>query len=213
MDEYKNSRLEKQPIEFPSAGSTFKRGTDFITAKLIDECGLKGYTVGGAKVSEKHAGFVINTGNATLTGIDVISSNTAFTIENAPSSIEAGETATVTIVLNANSATFGKHEGTITVSAPNQTTKNINVSGFVLDPSKLHVDFRTSGGFPKTWTNGGYTYTSWSGTIYSSEWKQLITSKLIVEEGEKLYISAKRYASSSNAEVGMNVYYKENEEA
>lgn len=154
---------------------------------------------------------IINTGNATLTGIDVISSNTAFTIENAPSSIEAGETATVTIVLNANSATFGKQEGTITVSAPNQTTKNINVSGFVLDPSKLHVDFRTSGGFPKTWTNDGYTYTSWSGTIYSSEWKQLITSKLIVEEGEKLYISAKRYASSSNAEVGMNVYYKENE--
>ena len=66
MDEYKNSRLEKQPIEFPSAGSTFKRGTDFITAKLIDECGLKGYTIGGAKVSEKHAGFVINTGNATF---------------------------------------------------------------------------------------------------------------------------------------------------
>ena len=65
MNEYKKSRLEKQPIEYPSAGSTFKRGNDFITAKLIDECGLKGYTVGGAKVSEKHAGFVINTGNAT----------------------------------------------------------------------------------------------------------------------------------------------------
>ena len=65
MDEYKKSRLEKQPIEFPSAGSTFKRGNDFTTAKLIDECGLKGYSVGGAKVSEKHAGFVINTGNAT----------------------------------------------------------------------------------------------------------------------------------------------------
>ena len=65
MNEYKKSRLEKQPIEYPSAGSTFTRGNDFITAKLIDECGLKGYTVGGAKVSEKHAGFVINTGNAT----------------------------------------------------------------------------------------------------------------------------------------------------
>ena len=65
MDEFKKNRMEKQPIEFPSAGSTFKRGTDFITAKLIDECGLKGYSVGGAKVSEKHAGFVINTGNAT----------------------------------------------------------------------------------------------------------------------------------------------------
>lgn len=65
MDEYKASRIEKQPIEFPSAGSTFKRGTDFITAKLIDECGLKGLSVGGAEVSTKHAGFVINKNNAT----------------------------------------------------------------------------------------------------------------------------------------------------
>ena len=65
MDEYAKYRKEKQPIEFPSAGSTFKRGTDFITAKLIDEAGLKGYSIGGAKISEKHAGFVINTGNAT----------------------------------------------------------------------------------------------------------------------------------------------------
>ena len=65
MDEYVKYRKEKQPIEFPSAGSTFKRGEDFITAKLIDEAGLKGYSIGGAKISEKHAGFVINTGNAT----------------------------------------------------------------------------------------------------------------------------------------------------
>ena len=65
MDEYAQYRKEKQPIEYPSAGSTFKRGTDFITAKLIDEAGLKGYSIGGAKVSEKHAGFIINTGNAT----------------------------------------------------------------------------------------------------------------------------------------------------
>ncbi len=65
MDEYAQFRKEKQPIEYPSAGSTFKRGTDFITAKLIDDAGLKGYTIGGAKVSEKHAGFIINTGNAT----------------------------------------------------------------------------------------------------------------------------------------------------
>ena len=49
----------------PSAGSTFKRGTNFITAQLIDEAGLKGYTIGGAQVSTKHAGFVVNTGNAT----------------------------------------------------------------------------------------------------------------------------------------------------
>ena len=57
--------LEKQPLEFPSAGSTFKRGEGFITSKLIDECGLKGYSIGGAQISEKHAGFIINKGNAT----------------------------------------------------------------------------------------------------------------------------------------------------
>lgn len=65
MDEYATYRKEKQPIEYPSACSTFKRGNDFITAKLIDECGLKGYQIGGAQVSEKHAGFIINKGNAT----------------------------------------------------------------------------------------------------------------------------------------------------
>ena len=65
MKEYAEYRKEKQPIEYPSAGSTFKRGTDFITAKLIDECGLKGYQMGGAQISEKHAGFIINKNNAT----------------------------------------------------------------------------------------------------------------------------------------------------
>lgn len=69
IDEYKKSRIEKQPIEFPSAGSTFKRGNDFITAKLIDECGLKGYKIGDAQVSTKHAGFVINTGSATASDV------------------------------------------------------------------------------------------------------------------------------------------------
>ena len=65
MDEYALSRKEKQPLDMPSAGSTFKRGDGFITAKLIDECGLKGYKIGGAEVSKKHAGFIVNTGNAT----------------------------------------------------------------------------------------------------------------------------------------------------
>ena len=58
-------RKEKQPLEYPNAGSTFKRGEDFITAKVIDECGLKGYNIGGAEVSQKHAGFIINKNNAT----------------------------------------------------------------------------------------------------------------------------------------------------
>ena len=69
MQEYKKYRIEKQPIEYPSAGSTFKRGENYITAKLIDDAGLKGYTIGGAQVSEKHAGFVINKGNATAKDI------------------------------------------------------------------------------------------------------------------------------------------------
>ena len=65
MQNYLNQRKEKQPLDCPSAGSTFKRGEDFVTAQLIDECGLKGYSIGGAKISEKHAGFIINKGNAT----------------------------------------------------------------------------------------------------------------------------------------------------
>lgn len=68
MDEFLKSRKEKQP-NLPSAGSTFKRGDGYITAKLIDECGLKGYTIGGAQVSEKHAGFIVNTGDATAQNI------------------------------------------------------------------------------------------------------------------------------------------------
>lgn len=69
MDEYKKYRKEKQPIEYPSAGSTFKRGEDYITAKLIDEAGLKGYKIGGAEISKKHSGFIINTGNATANDV------------------------------------------------------------------------------------------------------------------------------------------------
>ena len=65
IEEMTIDRREKQPIEYPSAGSTFKRKGDIITAKLIDDCGLKGYTIGGAAVSLKHAGFIINKNNAT----------------------------------------------------------------------------------------------------------------------------------------------------
>ena len=65
MDEYAQFRKEKQPLEYPSAGSVFKRGEDFITSKLIDEAGLKGLSVGGAEISTKHAGFIINKKNAT----------------------------------------------------------------------------------------------------------------------------------------------------
>lgn len=65
ITEFSKQRKEKQPLEYPSAGSTFKRGEGYITAKLIDECELKGHSIGGAQVSEKHAGFIINKNNAT----------------------------------------------------------------------------------------------------------------------------------------------------
>ena len=65
MNEYTKKRIETQPIDRPNAGSTFKRGDGFITAQLIDEAGLKGYSIGGAEVSTKHAGFIINNGQAT----------------------------------------------------------------------------------------------------------------------------------------------------
>lgn len=62
-------RRSKQPLEYPSAGSTFKRYPGYFTAQLIDEAGLKGFRVGDAQVSEKHAGFVINLGNATCSDV------------------------------------------------------------------------------------------------------------------------------------------------
>lgn len=65
MEECKSSRIKNQPLEFPNAGSIFKRKPDVPTAKLIDECGLKGYRIGDAEVSTKHAGFIVNKGNAT----------------------------------------------------------------------------------------------------------------------------------------------------
>lgn len=65
MKEFATSRKSSQPLEYPNAGSTFKRKEGFITAKLIDECGLKGFNIGDAEISTKHAGFIINKGNAT----------------------------------------------------------------------------------------------------------------------------------------------------
>ena len=73
MDELKEQRVTKQPLEYPSAGSTFKRPEGYFAGKLIQDAGLRGYQVGGAQVSEKHCGFVINKENATATeGVDLI---------------------------------------------------------------------------------------------------------------------------------------------
>ncbi len=65
VDDLTEKRESKQPLEYPSAGSTFKRPEGYFAGKLIQDAGLKGYSIGGAAVSEKHSGFVINKGNAT----------------------------------------------------------------------------------------------------------------------------------------------------
>ena len=70
MEELKEKRVEKQPLEYPSAGSTFKRPEGYFAGKLIQDSGLKGTSVGGAQVSEKHAGFIINKGGATCKDVD-----------------------------------------------------------------------------------------------------------------------------------------------
>ncbi len=69
IKDFAESRKEKQPLEYPNAGSTFKRKEDIITAKLIDEAGLKGFNVGDAEISTKHAGFIINKGKATASDV------------------------------------------------------------------------------------------------------------------------------------------------
>lgn len=69
MEELKRKRTDKQPLEYPSAGSTFKRPEGYFAGKLIEDAGLRGFQVGGAQVSEKHCGFVINRGNASAADI------------------------------------------------------------------------------------------------------------------------------------------------
>ena len=69
MNDFNSRRRDKQPLEYPSAGSTFKRPEGYFAGKLISDAGLKGFTCGGACVSEKHAGFVVNKGNATAADV------------------------------------------------------------------------------------------------------------------------------------------------
>ncbi|MBQ1205781.1 MAG: UDP-N-acetylmuramate dehydrogenase [Clostridia bacterium] len=89
MDELMQKRKSKQPLEFPSCGSAFKRPEGYFAGALIEQCGLKGCSIGGARVSEKHAGFIINGGNATATDViellkyvaDTVKNNTGVTLE------------------------------------------------------------------------------------------------------------------------------------
>ena len=72
MEDYMARRREKQPLEFPSAGSVFKRPEGRFAGALIEQCGLKGLAVGGAQVSEKHAGFIVNRGGATAADVEAL---------------------------------------------------------------------------------------------------------------------------------------------
>ncbi|MCQ2507833.1 MAG: UDP-N-acetylmuramate dehydrogenase [Dorea sp.] len=81
MDELKVQRVTKQPLEYPSAGSTFKRPSGYFAGKLIQDAGLKGFAVGGAMVSEKHSGFVINYNNATEADITELMKEVADKVE------------------------------------------------------------------------------------------------------------------------------------
>ena len=81
MEELKEKRVSKQPLEYPSAGSTFKRPEGYFAGKLIQDAGLRGFAVGGAQVSEKHCGFVINRGGATAKDVSELMSRVSETVE------------------------------------------------------------------------------------------------------------------------------------
>ena len=81
MDTYMASRRDKQPLEYPSAGSVFKRPAGAYAGKLIEDCGLKGYAVGGAQVSPKHAGFIVNVGGATASDVSCLVAHIQKTVE------------------------------------------------------------------------------------------------------------------------------------
>lgn len=82
MADYNSRRAEKQPLSLPSAGSTFKRPEGYFAGKLIQDAGLMGYSVGGAQVSEKHAGFVVNKGSATAKDVLDLIEHVQNTVEN-----------------------------------------------------------------------------------------------------------------------------------
>lgn len=81
MTETMGRRKSKQPLDYPSAGSVFKRPKGYFAGTLIENCGLKGYTIGGAQVSEKHAGFIINIGGATCEDVMSLVSHIRSTVE------------------------------------------------------------------------------------------------------------------------------------
>gem|GEM_PF-893253 len=144
---------------------------------------------------------IANTGKSALTGIEVTSSNAAFTISDVPTSVEPDATATVTVTMSA--ATKGQQEGTITISAPNQEPAKFNVSGYVADTELFYEDF-SGNKLPDGWTNTGWTFDNGEATgSYRSTKYQLITPALTVESGEKMAIEVMKTRDSGCA---MDIY-------
>ena len=83
MKELSDARRSKQPLEYPSAGSTFKRPEGYFAGKLIMDAGLRGYSVGGAQISEKHCGFVVNKGGATASDVVTLIQDVQDRVQNA----------------------------------------------------------------------------------------------------------------------------------
>ena len=134
-----------------------------------------------------------NSGRAELTGIEVTSDNSVFTISDAPATLAAGAEATVTVSMNAT--TKGAQSGVITVTAPEQTTATFNVSGYVLDTDAIIVTFDDNQA-PEGWTNNGWTFSNGAATgSYNSSTpnhnSEIVTSAIEVAEGETMAIEAK----------------------
>lgn len=141
---------------------------------------------------------IANTGKSALTGIEVTSSNAAFTISGIPASVEPDAPATVTVTMSA--ATKGQgQKGTITIAAPNQESVTFNVSGYVADTDLFYEDF-SGNKLPDGWTmESGSTYNNYEWTFGnatatgSNKNARLITPALTVKEGEKMAIEIKKY--------------------
>ena len=88
MNELNAQRAEKQPLDVPSAGSTFKRPDGYYAAALIDQCGLKGYSIGSAMVSRKHAGFLVNTGDSSADYLELMRTVQKIVLERAGVQLE-----------------------------------------------------------------------------------------------------------------------------
>ena len=82
MNNIMRRRIEKQPLNYPSAGSTFKRPDGYFVGPLIEKCGLQGFSIGGASVSTKHAGFIVNTGNASCSDVMTLVNKIQFEVYN-----------------------------------------------------------------------------------------------------------------------------------